>query len=139
MKIVIDTNVILDVYLNREPFAADSAELLRLCEKGRVKGSITANTVTDIYYILGKQLRDKNKLKALLSRLFEIVSITDVTGADIRRALELPVDDYEDAVVVQCATRTKSQYIITRNEGDFVSSSIPVLSPSAFLSQFFPE
>lgn len=139
MKILIDTNVILDVYLNREPFAADSAQVLKLSESGQAAGSITANTVTDIYYILGRQIKDRDRLKELLSKLFQIVTVTDVLGPDVRKALELPVDDYEDAVIVQCAIRTKSDYIITRNEDDFVNSSVPVLSPSAFLTQFFSE
>lgn len=137
MKVIIDTNIILDVYLNREPFAVDSAEVLKLSEAKKTSASITANTVTDVYYILGKQLKDDIRLRELLAKLLIIIDVTDVLGSDIKKAFELPVEDYEDALIVQCAMRTKANYIVTRNESDFAKSTVPVISPAEFLGKFF--
>lgn len=139
MKIIIDTNIIIDVYQSREPFCQPASKILKLCESKKVSGSITANTVTDIYYVLGKYLKDDERLKSLIQKLLTVVNVADVLGSDISKAFTLPIKDYEDALIVQCAMRTKANYIITRNLKDFENSSVPVILPQDFLDKYFPE
>lgn len=138
INILIDTNVIIDYLADRAPFADASEELLNLCREDKVLGAVTANAITDIYYVVRKKIGRAETLEAVRT-LCSFLEIADIGKTDILGAMELEMNDYEDASVAYCAMRTKSQYIITRNEGDFVNSSVPVLSPSAFLSQCFPE
>lgn len=97
MKILIDTNVILDVLMKRTPFFESSAQILRLCENDEIKGYITANTVTDIYYILRKHIDDRAILKDTLIKLLTIIEVADITrkhlktGCSNHKALLQPV------------------------------------------------
>jgi len=138
MKILIDTNIIVDVYQNREPFTLKSKAVLQLSERGRISGIITANQVTDIYYILGRHIRERAHLKLLVQKLLSTVMLADVTAADITAAFDLNMPDYEDALTAQCARRMKADYIITRNIKDFLESPVPVITPDDFMDKFFP-
>ena len=137
MNVLFDTNIILDVYLNRELFAHDSIKLLKLCEAKRINGAVTANTITDIYYILGKTIKDRQKLTVAILQLLTVISVTDVLSSDITKAFALSIDDYEDALIAQCAIRTKPDYIITRNKKDFINSQVPAITPQEFLAKHF--
>jgi predicted nucleic acid-binding protein len=136
MKILIDTNVIIDVLAKREPFQAMSAQILRLSETGKVMAFISANSVTDIVYILRKYIVDKSVLTLTIQNLLSIVDVADILKTDIFRAFELNFTDYEDALQARCAKRLKANFIVTRNPADFVNSSVPALTPEAFLKEF---
>jgi predicted nucleic acid-binding protein len=137
MKTIIDNNVILDVFQNREPFVKFSSSILRLVETKQVKGYITANSITDIHYVLNRFLKDKQKLYKAIDILFQLVDIIDVTAKDIRKAFRPEVDDFEDELISVCAERAKIDYIITRNTKDFINSPIPVITPEDFITEFF--
>lgn len=139
MKVIIDTNVVIDVYQNRQPFAESSKTVLKLSESGKITGIITANMVTDIYYILAKHIKDNEHVKTLVRKLLEAVDIADVTANDVFAALELHMPDFEDALVAQCAKRLRTTYIITRNTKDFVASPIQSISPDDFLERCFTD
>ena len=132
MKIALDTNIVLDTLARREPFFEQSQAVIRLVAEGRAEGGITANAITDIYYILRKHL-DKEALKAALRGLMELLEVMEVTGADCLAALELPMNDYEDAVLACCAENWAADYIITRNTKDFAHSPVKALAPKDFL------
>ena len=137
MKIAIDTNVIIDVYQNRLPFAVNSGRVLKLSECGRLVGYITASTVTDIYYILGRHIKDRVQLKALVQKLLTAVTLADVTARDVVSSFDLPMADFEDALLAQCAKRLNADYIVTRNERDFANSPVTPITPDVFLDKFF--
>lgn len=139
MRVIFDTNVVLDVLQNREPFVDCSAKLLKLSEAEKIRGAITANTATDIYYILNKHLRDKSLVSARLQSLLSIVSLTDVLAKDVRHALMLDMPDFEDALLAECALRTKATCIVTRDEKGFLDSSVPAMTPENFLKKHFPQ
>lgn len=136
MKVLIDTNIIIDVLAKREPFLEASAQILRLSETGKITAFISANSVTDIVYILRKYIADKSVLISTVQNLLRIVDIADVLKADILRAFELKFSDYEDALQARCAKRIKAKCIITRNLSDFVNSPVPAFTPEAFLKEF---
>ncbi|MDR0653964.1 MAG: PIN domain-containing protein [Synergistaceae bacterium] len=104
MKALIDTNVILDAIAAREPFRRDAEKIIMLIAAEEAEGYITANSVTDIYYIARKHLPE-NDAREALRRLFCVFSIIDVRGDDCLSALSLPVDDFEDAVLTVCGYR----------------------------------
>jgi len=134
MKVLIDTNVILDVLCKRLDFYEDSARVFRLCEVRRISGVISALTIPNIMYILRKEL-DETKTKEILDNLFLIFSVADLKADDLKKAASMKFKDYEDAVQSACAERIKANYIITRNIKDFTLSRVAAIRPAEFLDQ----
>lgn len=132
MKITLDTNVVLDTLARREPFFTQSQSVMRLVAEGAVAGAVTANSLTDIYYILRKHL-DKEAVKTALRGLMEILEVVNVTGSDCLAALDLAMDDYEDALLACCAKNCAADCIVTRNTKDFVHSPVKAMTPEEFL------
>ncbi|MBS4008605.1 MAG: PIN domain-containing protein [Clostridium sp.] len=135
MKILIDTNIIIDYLADRTPFADHAEQVLTLCESGRVTGLLTANAITDIYYVLRKVTGKEKTLEAIRT-LCSILDIIAVGKTDILNAMDFEMPDYEDALAAQCAKRLKAEYIVTRNSTDFVNSPVPTAEPADFLMQF---
>ena len=138
MRILIDTNVILDVLTRREPHYEHSAALLRLCGT-RITGFMTASQTTDIFYMLCREGLKEAEAKAVLYKLTDNLKVIDVTAADVMNALASEISDYEDALLAFCGKRQKVKYIITRNERDFRLSPVPVLTPQTFLESIYEE
>lgn len=136
MNVLIDTNVILDAVAKRPPFNDNAEKIFYLVAQEKVTASITANSVTDIYYLIRKHLKSPEEAKLVLLKLFSLFQIIDVTGADCEKALELNISDYEDALIVTCAERSKMKYIIIRDMKDFANSPIPSITPENFLTMF---
>ncbi len=135
MKILVDTNVLLDVLCKRPAFYEDSAKIFKLCEAGEVSGIISALSVPNIVYIMRKEL-DTEKIKHTLENLSLIFSIMDLTGEDLHKAANMDFKDYEDAIQSACAVRAKANFLITRNISGFGKSQIPALLPSELLTKF---
>ena len=138
MKAMIDTNVIIDVYQNRSDYVDKSREVLKLSESKKITGFVTASTITDIYFILGKHIKDREQLKSLVQKLLTAVVLADVFAKDVTAAFDLPMEDFEDALLAQCAKRLAADYIITRNGGCFANSPVQPITPDDFLLKFFP-
>lgn len=136
MNVLIDTNVILDVIANRPPFNDNAEKIFYFAAGEKIKASITANSVTDIYYLIRKHLQSPQEAKLVLLKLFSLFQIIDVTGTDCEKALGLNISDYEDALQIICAQKSKIDYIITRNLIDFSDSLVPVISPGDFIARF---
>ena len=132
MKVLFDTNVILDILLDRQPFSNDAAQLISRVERSEIQGFLCATTVTTIHYLMAKSLdgrRSTTHIRLLLS-LFEIAPVNRMV---VENALECNFPDYEDAAIVESAQHAGVEYIITRNIKDFKKSSIPVYTPSGFI------
>ena len=129
MKILIDTNIILDIIQKREPFFTDSYQALRKAIETNMECLISASAVTDIFYILRKAFQSAQKAKERIEQLSQIVVFADVQGVDIHSALMNSMPDFEDAVVNAVAERNSARYILTRNIKDFAGSSVPVITP----------
>jgi len=139
MKVFIDTNVILDVVISRKPFNAIAEQIFLLTAKEQLDTSITANSITDIYYFASKSTGDKSKAKEILRVLFSTFNIATIGFDDLSNALELQMNDFEDALLATCAKRSKADYIITRNIKDFVNSPVTAILPDDFISRFFQK
>lgn len=133
MKYLIDTNIILDVLLNRKPFCDNSAKVLNLSGQENIALYVTASSITDIYYIANQTLRNKEAVKELLVKLLKIVFIAGVSEEEIKNALELPWKDFEDSVQYSVALLQKMDGIITRNPSDYKKAEIKVWKPEDFL------
>jgi predicted nucleic acid-binding protein len=135
MKVLIDTNVVLDAIAKREPFRVNAQKIINSILDNKLEGYITANSITDIYYIARKHL-SRDDLHNTLHSLFRIFDIIDVLGTDCRKALHFPLDDYEDALLAVCGNRAVVDYIITRDEEFLRQAKIPVISPADFVRIF---
>ncbi|MDD6057388.1 MAG: PIN domain-containing protein [Clostridiales bacterium] len=98
MRILIDTNVILDVLLKREPFCKAAIEVLGLTKLNNVQEYVSASAITDIYYLACRQLKNKELARGLLKKLLTLVSVAGVSEQEINEALELEWNDFEDSV-----------------------------------------
>jgi predicted nucleic acid-binding protein len=136
MKVLIDTNVIIDYLDDRLPFADFAEKLFDLCEQGKLIGSLTASSVTDIYYIMRKIIGREKTLECL-KLLFSVFEVADVGKGDLLKAMSSTVTDFEDASMSVCAKRVKAEYIITRNADDYHDSPVAPISPQDFLARFF--
>lgn len=134
MKLLIDTNVVLDVLLKREPFCEAAINVLNLAKRNDVQEFISATAITDIYYIACRQLKNKGQVRALLKNLLTILSVAGVTGREIFNALELDWNDFEDSVQYSVAFLQEMDGIITRNPTDYKASEIQVWMPEQALS-----
>ena len=133
MKAVIDTNIIIDAFANREPFYIEAQKVLLKAALGDFEACITSNTVTDIFYILHKSFHNATKVKSILENLFSSVSIISIDETDCKNALSSKVTDYEDDILCESSVRNKVDYIITRNISDFKNSQTRSILPSNFL------
>ena len=134
MKVLIDTNVILDVLTTREPHFESSAAFLKLCGT-KVTGCIAASQTTDIFYILRREGKDSVSARNIVKKLTDNIKVLDITAADVQNALASDMLDYEDALLTCCAKRQKADYIITRNEKHFRQSPVQALPPIKFIEQ----
>ena len=133
MKILIDTNVILDILLKREPFFKDSYQALRIAAEKNMDCHISATAATDIYYLLRKGLHSDEATREYMYCLTKLASFADLLSEDILKAMEPGIKDFEDAVVSTVGKRIGVQYILTRNIKDFVGSNPPAITPSEFI------
>ena len=135
MKVLIDTNVILDVLIGRKPHLESSAKILMLCE-GKVGGMITVSQTTDIFYLLRKENMSNENSRKILKKLAEKLVVIDVKKEDMEKALNSTVKDYEDALLSVAGIRCNAKYIITRNTKDFKESELEAISPTNFLERY---
>jgi len=129
LRILFDTNVVLDVLLDREPFADVATKLFEKVENGALAGYICATTVTTIHYLVSKALggeRSQVEIEKLLS-LFEIAP---VNRAVIEMALKNKIADFEDAILCESARHVEANGIVTRNVRDFRKSDLTVYDPT---------
>lgn len=134
MKVMIDTNIILDVLCNRKDFVDDSLKVFKLCEVKKVSGYISALSIPNIVYIMRKEL-DSKMIKEILEKLSLIFEIVDLKEDDLKRASTLNFKDYEDAIQSVQANRIKANYIITRNIKDYSNSKVAAIKPSELIER----
>lgn len=131
-KVFLDTNVCLDVILNREPFAVDAERIFEMGKQREIKLFVSAVSFTTIFYILKRLYRTKQALIDL-KEFRKFVTITNVNTIVIDLALQSEFHDFEDAVQYFSAKESDINLIITRNTKDFEGTSIKVLTPKQFL------
>ncbi|MGD2123089.1 MAG: PIN domain-containing protein [Gemmatimonadota bacterium] len=130
MRLFIDTNVVLDVLTDREPWFKDSAAVLTLLDDPGFEGLVAAHTVTTLFYLASKHLGRKRAASVLLD-LLDHVTVTPLDQDLLLRALSL---GWEDAVQGISAQRAEADYLVTRNPSDFPSTSVSVVTPQELLT-----
>lgn len=128
-----DSDVLLDVLAQRQPFVVASARALNTVTQGQVQGYVSGHAVTNIFYILRRQIGSE-AARELLSRLLQRIQVASVTDEVIQQALQSLVTDFEDAVTSAAANAAGLEVIVTQNTSDFVASSVPAILPEEFLA-----
>ncbi|GHU22831.1 PIN domain-containing protein [Spirochaetia bacterium] len=133
MVILVDTNILLDFFQDRESFRKDAIKIIQLCSTHVVTGYIAAHSITNIFYILRKDYSpDKRKVM-----LLDMCRTMNVIGIDQQKLIESLVDesfdDIEDYLQFEYAASIGADYIVTRNTDDFSGSTIPAILPEEFL------
>jgi len=129
--VFVDTNVVLDVLLEREGFWQDSIKIFQLAELGQIRAYVSASSMTDIFYVAKKKLTTPVAREAI-NGLIDLFEVVGVGVDDLKGALTLPIDDMEDALQAWCAQKTEADMLITRDIDGFKGIDIPVLSPVDF-------
>lgn len=133
MRVLVDTNIILDDFLEREPFVEDAAALMEAIESKRIVGYVTATTLTNIFYIARRQTRSIELARQAVSVTLGLMQICSVDSDILEAAFAYNLRDFEDAVQLACAIAENLDAIITRNPQDFTGATLPILSASELL------
>ncbi len=133
MRVLLDTNVVLDVLLDRKPFSKPASAILSMGEQGRIQITICATAITTVFYLSAKALGAAAARKHV-RELLSIVEIAAVGRTVLERALSLPIADYEDAVVAASAEEAGADAVITRDVRGFRGCPIVVHEPEEFLA-----
>ncbi len=132
-RVLFDSDVLLDVLLAREPHVAASAQAVDTVPRGTVEGYVAGHAVTNVYYVLRRQVGDRQS-RALLANLLVQLTLAPVTDRAIRAALASPFTEFEDAVSHAVAVETGVDVSVTRNTSDFAQSVIPALAPGVYVA-----
>jgi predicted nucleic acid-binding protein len=134
VNVLIDTNIVLDVLLEREPWLADSEGVWKACDEGRIVGYLLASTLTDIFYI-ARRMVGRDKAREAIEVCLATFAICPVDRVVLEQALLLTGNDFEDNVQIAAATQSGLNAIVTRNSDDFTHATMPVLTPAVLLAQ----
>jgi predicted nucleic acid-binding protein len=125
--VLLDTNILLDVALERVPWASEAALLLDAIERGRAKGFVAGHAITTLYYVISRS-RDRRTAATAVSDVLRLLPVVALETADFHHALVLGLGDFEDAVQVSAALKVGADFLVTRNPNDFAGAPIAVRS-----------
>ncbi|EOT24126.1 hypothetical protein C805_02338 [Eubacterium sp. 14-2] len=132
-RVLVDTNVLLDYLLTREPFYKDAEKIVLACVDGKVKGCIAAHSVSNMFFILRKDYNAGERREALLN-LCRIFDIEGIDKAKLLSGLQNgDFSDFEDCLQMECAKAYGAEYIVTRNIDDYKTSEIKAILPKDYL------
>lgn len=133
MNVLIDTNVMIDYTLIRQPFFDSAKKILTLCDNKSLNGFVAAHSITNAFYILRKDY-SVDERRAILKEFCEMLTVVGITEEIILSSLEnLDFTDFEDCLQTDCAKSCGAKYIVTRNIKDYEKSSVPAILPEDFL------
>lgn len=137
--ILIDTDVILDFFFDREPFSNDAAQILTLCEKGEINGFVTSIMLSNIYYLLRKTAKHEKVIENL-KMLMNLIGVVTTNKETVLNALNSDFKDFEDALQNFSAQNSDQiKIIITRNIRDYKFSELSIMTPEMYLKTINEE
>lgn len=134
MRVLVDTNVLLDYYMSRMPFYSDARQIVIKCMT-EIEGFVAPHTLSNLHYILHAQAKfDDAKCRMAVSDVLDVFSLVSFSKQNAYDAVnDFSIGDFEDALQIECAKTCRANYIVTRNVTDFKNSSVPAILPSDFL------
>jgi len=133
LRILFDTNVILDVLLLRQPYEVEATKLVAAVERSEINGVLCANSITTIYYLINKAVGREIAINSVnsLTMMFDVVPVNKIV---LQNALKSKFLDFEDAVLNESAVNSGVDGIATRNPKDFKSSTLPIYNPKELIT-----
>lgn len=139
MRILLDTNVLIDYLMKREPYKCSAESILNACISDELKGCIAAHSISNLFFILRKSF-SVDERRDILGVLCRILTVAGIDEDMIIRALQnTEFTDFEDCLQMECAREFEAEFIITRNLADFQYSPIPAISPDEFIGKYMQE
>ena len=133
MKIYLDTCVIIDYLANRQPFFKAAEKVFELIASNKIFAYVSSTSITDIYYIIKKNLRDEDETRKLIIDILSLIEIIDTYAYNIKTAFDSKILDFEDALIEELSFQNKLDYIVTRNTKDFRNSRVEIISPAKLI------
>lgn len=133
MNVFLDTNVVLDVFANRQPFYANSARVWALAERGKIHGFVSALSMTNLYYVVRK-LSSRRAAMEMLRAVRGCVGLTPCDASVLNLAIDAGFGDFEDAVQYFSARAAGADVLVTRDTDHFPDDDLPAMTPMAFLA-----
>ena len=135
MRILFDTNVIMDFIVDREPFTGDAEKVIGLCIEKDVECSIAAHSIPNLFYILKRYLNLQERRDILL-KICEMFRVVGIDSRKLESSLKNEgFTDFEDCLQFECALEFEADYLLTRNTADFEHSTIPIIEPKALIDK----
>jgi len=128
MKILLDVNIVLDFFLEREPFFDEIYKIFSAVENKKVKGFLCASSIDTIYYLISKSI-NKKTANEVIYKLLKIFEISEVNKNTILDALNSDFNDFEDSIIYSSAYLNGVDYIVTRDKKGFKNSKVKILTP----------
>lgn len=133
MVVLVDTNILLDYIMKREPFYEDAKKVMEICSTDSADGCVALHTVTTFWYLLRKLPEETRRVS--LKSICELLQVVGTSHDEVLRAIDsVDFKDFEDCIQSKCAKTANAEYIITRNISDFELSEIPAVTPQQFLA-----
>ena len=137
MRVLVDTNVIIDVLQNRQPWCVSGKKIFLAIANKQIIGCITAKQIADIHYFSRKQFKEQEnvdvKCRTVITKLMALFELVDTLGIDCQDAIAYENNDYEDAIMISSAVRSGIEAIITRDSSHYKAAPIPVYSADDFV------
>lgn len=131
-RLFLDTNVVMDLLGEREPFYDSVAKIATLADRGKINLVVSALSYSTVFYVLSK-FEESQTVRKKLSKFKVIAETSDLTDKIIDKGLTSNFNDFEDALQYHCALVKECDILITRNEKDFRNSELPVMTPNEYL------
>ena len=133
MRILADTNVIIDALTSREPWNKSAEEIFLMAANHTIEMYITASSATDIYYLIRKHLHNIEAAKMIMGKLYSLTGLLELTADDCLYALASSISDYVDAVAEKVASSKDIDYIVTSNIIDYQAGGTKIILPDDFV------
>ena len=137
MKLLLDTNVLIDYYLSRPGFAPDIRRLFALAALGKVELWASAKSFTDVFFV-GSRAVDSAVLQEVIAKSLDVLNVCSIDGGDVRSCLEEKWPDFEDCLVARAAEKVKADAIVTRDLGGFARAAMPARTPTEVVGLLSP-
>ena len=136
MRVLVDTNIVLDYLLEREPYAESAKKIVVACKQKKVIGCIAGHTVSNMFFILRKTYSVEDR-RTILKDICKLFDVEGIDRLKIIQALDnSDFKDFEDCLQMQCAKSFRADYILTRNLADYRDSEIACISPEEFCEKY---
>lgn len=129
-----DTDVILDFLLNRDPYISEITEIIERSVLNEMTLCVSSLTISDLHYIISR-LENKKSVNNKIRKILKLLTVENVGQTTVIKAMESEFSDFEDGIQNYCAEEADHKVLITRNTKDYKKSSLAIMTPKEFLAR----